>query len=199
MFPKVFVDCDGVLADFDAGYEKFFGVRPTKEADDVDWKIVDAHGSFYLDLDPMEDWRTLWLMIQPFNPTVLTGTPYSVKGAATHKRKWVAKLLGPDVPVITCKSVEKSKFCAKGDVLIDDWEKYKRLWVGKGGKFITHTSAYQSSKELMEYMKVAVDHHNKMVMSDQFTNGPDITLTNFQIIEYEHLKKMLYWIKKSNG
>ena len=31
-----------------------------------------------------------------------------------------------------------------GDILIDDWPKYKHLWEEAGGIFILHTSAAQS-------------------------------------------------------
>ena len=47
MIPQVFVDLDGVLADFDAHYEKNFGVRPDKAADNVDWSKVASVDRFY--------------------------------------------------------------------------------------------------------------------------------------------------------
>ncbi|MCL2453242.1 MAG: hypothetical protein FWD08_06305 [Alphaproteobacteria bacterium] len=46
---QVFVDMDGVLADFDAHYEAVFGVRPDKRKDDVDWGLVRAMTGFYAD------------------------------------------------------------------------------------------------------------------------------------------------------
>jgi len=33
----IFVDMDGVLADFDAHHEAVFGTRPNKTSDAVDW------------------------------------------------------------------------------------------------------------------------------------------------------------------
>ena len=39
---QVFVDMDGVLADFDAHYETHFGTRPCKKSDNVDWDAVRA-------------------------------------------------------------------------------------------------------------------------------------------------------------
>ena len=36
----IFVDMDGVLADFDQHYENVFGVLPSRVADNVDWKQV---------------------------------------------------------------------------------------------------------------------------------------------------------------
>ena len=37
---------------------------------------------------------------------------------------------------------------APGDVLIDDWEKYKSLWLDVGGVWITHRSAAETADEL---------------------------------------------------
>jgi hypothetical protein len=31
-----------------------------------------------------------------------------------------------------------------GDILIDDWEKYRDLWIAKGGVWITHRSAVET-------------------------------------------------------
>jgi hypothetical protein len=36
----LFVDMDGVLADFDAHHEAVFGVRPSKVTDNVHWAAV---------------------------------------------------------------------------------------------------------------------------------------------------------------
>ena len=39
---QIFVDMDGVLADFDTGHEIVFGIRSDKLADNVDWPAVQA-------------------------------------------------------------------------------------------------------------------------------------------------------------
>lgn len=45
---QLYVDLDGVLADFDTGYERAFGVRPDKAANNVDWTMVRRTPDFYL-------------------------------------------------------------------------------------------------------------------------------------------------------
>lgn len=137
---QLFVDMDGVLADFDAHHEAVFGYRSDKLADNVDWKAIRQSKDFYLNIPPMADLAVLWNAIKDNNPIVLTGIPSSVAEAADNKRAWIRKHLG-DVEVRCCLSREKYLHAKPGDILIDDWEKHKDLWVKAGGVWITHTSA----------------------------------------------------------
>lgn len=147
---RLFVDMDGVLADFDRGYGERFGTRPSKADDNVDWGLVRRTEGFYRDLPPMPDFEQLWAGVAHLNPTVLTGVPTSVPEALENKRAWVTKHIGPNVPMIGCKSREKCIHGHPGDVLIDDWEKYMDLWKTMGGLWITHTSAENSLARLYE-------------------------------------------------
>jgi hypothetical protein len=58
---KLFVDLDGMLADFDSHYEAIFGER--NQADNVDWAKARAVKDFYLDIPPMADMQVLWARI----------------------------------------------------------------------------------------------------------------------------------------
>jgi hypothetical protein len=145
--PRLFLDMDGVLADFDTGYEARFGMRPDKAKDDVDWKKVEAAQDFYATLPPMADLPILWDYARRFEPTVLTGIP-RIPGVYEQKRVWVQQYLGADVEVIGCRSADKADHCAPGDVLVDDWEKYRHKWVAAGGVWITHVSAVDTIKRL---------------------------------------------------
>lgn len=153
MKPQLFVDMDGVLADFDTGYEMAFGIRPSKANDSVDWSLVRRTDGFYRDLPPMPDFHELWDGIAHLKPIILTGVPSSVAEAADNKRAWVDKMLGRGQPMIACLSKEKSLHIRNpGDILIDDWEKYRSLWIERGGHWITHVSAAASVASLVEYL-----------------------------------------------
>ena len=149
---QVFVDMDGVLADFDAHHEAVFGIRSDKLLDNVDWQKVRDVPNFYAEIPPMKDMHELWSFVERLTPRpiVLTGVPYSVAEAPENKRGWVRKHLGSDVEVRCVKSKEKSLHCQPGDILIDDWDKYRPLWVAKGGRWITHTSAAGTIDQLFE-------------------------------------------------
>ena len=146
---QLFVDMDGVLADFDAHYETTFGVRPsTKE--DIDWKRVAECREFHLHIPPMADLQRLWDHIERHNPIVLTGAPLSPAEVRVNKRVWVDRHLGEHVEVRCCRASEKSLHASAGDVLIDDWEKYRDLWIAKGGVWVTHRCAEETIEILLE-------------------------------------------------
>lgn len=160
---RLFVDLDGVLADFDTHYNNIFGVLPsswrTKEFKngDVDWDAVREYKNFYAGIPPMSDMHELWRFIAPYKPIVLTGVPSSVPEASDNKRGWVAKNLGKHVEVRCCLSRNKNLHAEPGDVLIDDWEKYMDKWVAVGGIWVTHTSA----KSTIEKLKPILESSNR--------------------------------------
>ena len=125
---RLFCDMDGVLADFDAGYERVTGTKLTPrdyraEWTDVEWGDLRATApNFFRDLPPMRDAHDLWAYIARHSPTILTGVPMEVSTSGNQKVEWVSlqPWLGPQVPIICCRSREKFHHCRPGDVLIDD-------------------------------------------------------------------------------
>lgn len=154
---KLFLDLDGVLADFDGHYEQHFGVRlPRSVADPPGmWENIRRHGRFYRDMPPMSDALELWTAVAYLRPTILTGVSYAeVPEAEQHKREWLAEHLGADVPIICCKSRDKRLHGRPGDVLVDDWSLYQPLWVEMGGIFVLHTSARDSVEQVRQLWKL---------------------------------------------
>lgn len=153
--PQVYLDMDGVLADFDQHHFDVFGIRPCKTADNVDWAAVRAIPNFYLNIPPMPDMWELFVGVQKMighTPTILTGVPASVSDAPANKVGWVEKYLGAHVPVITCRSKDKFMHAKPGDVLIDDWDNYKSRWEQAGGVFIIHRNAAESLDALAKVL-----------------------------------------------
>jgi len=154
--PTLFIDMDGVLADFDAAYKAVTGWAPDKRLDNVDWREVVARPGFYANLPPMPDALILWdfaanyALVRGYNIVILTGVPSSVPEAAADKRRWVNRHIGEHVPMIACRSRDKSKHAKAGDILVDDWERYKDKWLAIGGIWITHTDAASSIAALKE-------------------------------------------------
>ena len=144
--PHIFLDCDGVLADFDTYAEAYFGMPPRQYEKQVGsgrfWKELEAKGDFYRNLPLMPDARDLVEGVRHLNPTILTGCPRG-NWAEAQKIAWAHEHF-PDIPVITCRSADKRLHAKPGDVLIDDWPQHRHRWIEMGGVFISHADAATS-------------------------------------------------------
>jgi hypothetical protein len=145
--PQLYLDMDGVLADFDKRAAEVFGMPPREFEDRYGeaefWRRLYETPDFFATFDMMPDALDLWKATEHLSPIVLTGIPRG-EWAVDQKRCWIAAKLGPDVPVIACASRNKSRHCLPGDVLVDDRPQYKDLWEAAGGTFVVHASAAQS-------------------------------------------------------
>jgi hypothetical protein len=163
---QIFLDCDGVLADFDTVAAEIFGQHPRAfeaEMGDVEfWRRLREHGSFYRSLPLMPDARELYDALAHLDPVLLTGCPEG-GWAEPQKIAWVKEHF-PEAKMITCMSKDKRMHMQPGDVLVDDYLKYRDLWIEAGGIFVHHRSAEESLRE-MAGLGVAVALNGKSIMS----------------------------------
>lgn len=150
--PRLFLDCDQVLANFDAHAEQVFGMAPeeaqAKLGSKSFWEILRAQGDFFLMLQVLPEGKRLFEAVRHLNPTILTGTPPEVPEAAAQKRVWAARHF-PGTEIICCKSEEKRMYMKPGDVLVDDWSKYRHLWEEAGGVFILNRDVDDSIRQVL--------------------------------------------------
>ncbi|MFW5801966.1 MAG: hypothetical protein ACOCVC_08015 [Spirochaeta sp.] len=153
---KLFLDLDGVLADFDHAVFALFGESPESIHPARMWSRLAKTPDFYAHLLWMEDGRILWDAVSHLQPTILTGLPRGT-WAESQKREWCARELGPEVPVITCMSRDKHLQAAETrsngltPVLVDERGSLAEKWESAGGIFIHHRSARESIEELKRY------------------------------------------------
>ena len=95
----------------------------------------------------MPDGWELWRAIEHLGPTVLTGIPRGT-WAVPQKRRWCARELGPRVRVIACPAADKHRESGPGAVLIDDSERLRGAWEGRGGTFVHHTTTERTLRRL---------------------------------------------------
>ena len=144
--PKLFLDCDGVLADFDAGVRALLGMDAkafeARHGKGAFWKQLARAGNFYATLPKMADADLLFDAVRHLRPTILTGLPMG-NWAAPQKLAWAAEHF-PGVPIITCMARDKFRHMSGADVLVDDSERHMAAWVEAGGIYILHRSARES-------------------------------------------------------
>jgi hypothetical protein len=148
--PHLFLDCDGVLADFNAGAIEFLGMTPAQFEQRFSkgefWQRLARHGDFYGALPEMADAQQLFQAVKHLKPTILTGLPLGT-WAAPQKERWAATHF-PGVPIITTMARQKHLHMERGDVLVDDRENHRHLWDKAGGIFIHHKNAADSIRQL---------------------------------------------------
>jgi hypothetical protein len=150
--PQLFLDVDGVAADFDLAGEKLFGMNP-REAEKVFgsrrfWRMLENYpGGFFRQLPVMEGFPELFEAVKHLDPIFLTGCPLG-GWAIPQKHDWRDKHF-PGTRMITCPSALKYEhMTGLGDVLVDDWAKYRTAWEERGGVFILHRSTENTLDQL---------------------------------------------------
>ncbi len=146
----IYCDLDGVLVDFDKGYEDLTGMT-TKEANakglEVFWEpIAKAGAAFWIKLKWMPDGKELWNYIKQYNPSLLSA-PSREESSRIGKRVWVKRNL-PGVKLILANASDKQNYSGENQILIDDRDKNIDQWRSKGGIGILHTSTANTIKQL---------------------------------------------------
>src|SRR4029079_12906763 len=148
--PRLFLDADGVLADFDLGARRLLRLRASgfiaKHGRGTFWKRLARARNFYGSLPEMLDARLLFDAVKHLQPTILTGLPMG-NWAAAQKVEWAAEHF-PGVPIITCMARDKHKHMHPADVLVDDREKHRAAYRAAGVIFLHHKNAKDTIRQL---------------------------------------------------
>lgn len=143
---KIYVDLDGVLADFDSSAEVQLGTDNIYKYEFIwgpekFWTEMNKDPDFFRYLGQKEDARKLWEAIEHLDPVILTALP-KTNGERVDKQKraWVGENF-PGTEVITCVTKDKPKHCNPGDILIDDRAVNRDAWMKAGGIYLVHTTA----------------------------------------------------------
>jgi hypothetical protein len=152
MTRQLFLDCDGVLADFDAGASEILGMSPRAFEERYGkrefWRRVARSTDFYARLPLMPDARTLFDAVAHLDPIILTGLPLG-NWAAPQKTRW-AEAHFPGTHIVTCMARDKYRHMKGADVLVDDRADHRDKWEAAGGIFVHHKDARSSLERLAE-------------------------------------------------
>jgi hypothetical protein len=146
---KIYCDLDGVLVDFEKGYEKLTGKNISGQHlnDHNFWKpINDAGYDFWINLEWKQDGKELWDYIKKYKPELLSA-PSRQNDSRIGKYDWVEREL-PNVHLILRSAKHKKDYASPDAVLIDDRIDNINGWREAGGIGIHHVSTKDTISEL---------------------------------------------------
>lgn len=140
---QLYLDCDGVLADFDRGAAAILAMPPRlferRHGIGAFWRALARHPDFYGSLPLMPDAMRLFEAVRHLDPIILTGLPRG-QWAAPQKVRWAAEHF-PGTRILTVMAVDKRNHAQQGDILVDDQRRHAHLWEEAGGIFVHHIDA----------------------------------------------------------
>jgi hypothetical protein len=153
---RLYLDCDGVLADFDKGATAILGLPPrayeAKHGMGRFWQKLATAPDFYFGLPLMPDAMELFDAVRHLHPVILTGLPRG-NWAADQKVRWAAQYF-PGTKIITTMARDKRDHAKEGDVLVDDQKKHAHLWEEAGGIFVHHKNAADTIEILQRWFPI---------------------------------------------
>lgn len=164
--PVLYVDMDGVLADFYGPFNKMAGVSNWSEADKSTvsqvLQQITTMKDFWSNLDVLSDVPTIMQGIKE-----ATGGDYVILSKAlagdpnvvSQKKQWISKLpLKPKQVIILPATADKGKYALQPDgtknILIDDFGYNIKKWQEAGGIAIKHKNG--RAKNTLEILKQAI-------------------------------------------
>jgi hypothetical protein len=156
---KIYVDMDGVVADFDQRFRDLAGMGPKefeeKYGKNAFWDFIDEGNNklvFWVGIPPMSDAKQLIDYVSKYNYEMLTA-PSLKKQSLMGKGLWMKnqtnKGLFPSKPKVNYRNASNKKdFAAPNHILIDDREDTINSWNAAGGIGILHTSAANTINQL---------------------------------------------------
>lgn len=153
MTRQLYLDCDGVLADFEKGATAALGMPPRafekRHGPGRFWARLARAPDFYFGLPLLDGADELFEAVRHLDPIILTGLPQG-NWAADQKVRWAAKYF-PGTRIITTPARDKRRHAREGDVLVDDQVRHAHLWEEAGGVFIHHRSVAETLHRLETY------------------------------------------------
>ena len=152
---QIFLDQDGVLADFESGLTKALGykvnLKDKKDVYDQEKRKLTSQRLF-LNLDPLPDaWKLVdYCMNSGIHTEILTSAG-TINRTLVIKDKidWIRRYVHPHWIVIpTFSGNQKAAFAHKKSVLIDDRQENIDCWIEAGGIGILHTTADDTIEQL---------------------------------------------------
>jgi len=158
---QIYCDMDGVLCDFDARFEHFYGVLPREYYGEKGTKafqeaVNKAGIDFWAKMDWMPGGKELWSIIGKYRPYILT-SPSKFEYAKEGKKMWVEANLNPQPKrILFAQTGEKHSMMTadpKNSMLIDDYWSNLAPWKALGGIAIMHKDI-DKTKDILSKFRI---------------------------------------------
>jgi|SRR5579862_7629560 len=158
----VYVDMDGVLADFAAGFQEISGMSEDAVTNEELWAAIEAYGKakFFAHLPWMAGGKEMWNFItQNFLKVKILSAlgksdatnKLTTQGKTSWLRHHLPNLHSDDIILVENKH-KKRHYSRPGDIIIDDTPVVIQEWVKKGGIGILHKTAQETMNQLKQYV-----------------------------------------------
>lgn len=158
---KIYLDLDGVLADFNQRFRDLAGMEPTefeeKYGKNAFWDFIDEGENkikFWVGIPVMDGAKELVNFSSQYDYSILTA-PSSKKQSLIGKSVWVKKYTGdlfPSKPNVIFKKAKNKHLVKpelqKTDILVDDRESTIDNWNAAGGTGILYKTPSQALSDL---------------------------------------------------
>jgi len=190
---EIYVDMDGVLADFFGEWSKLMGVNNWKEIKDIPNALakIRATDDFWLNLPVLPEAKQLLSLIKQVKGeyNICTSPLADDPNSEPHKRKWIEKNLAFFPPKNIHITHNKPQYATNSNgtpnILIDDFGKNINAWEAAGGigfKYKDHKFE-RTAKAIKQHMQEPVDENftdGKKKVQEAFDNPYPINWTNLQ-------------------
>ena len=170
--PVVYIDMDGVLADFFGGVEKLYGVQHWKELSsdnklDLKQEVINKiQGTdFFATLPEFPTADQLIAMVKKFTGGSFSILTSPLRGdhevSSKYKKLWISQHIeNPAQTIITGRKESYAKDKASGtpNILIDDRPVNIERWQGAGGYGIL----YQANRDSLNKVKKGLEEYGKI-------------------------------------
>lgn len=168
MIDTIYLDLDGVVANFEKRYKELFGMKPSevskkeKYRELYFWTHWDdfVNGKNFETLELLPDANELIEYLRNLNREGINVEILSSSGGEKHhevvvpqKKAWLQAVGIEFKPNIVCGGKAKAAFAQPSSILIDDTERLITEFNAAGGIGILHTSAYDTIKRIEQIVK----------------------------------------------
>jgi 5'(3')-deoxyribonucleotidase len=169
--PTVYLDMDGVLADFFGGIEKMYGVENWKQltndkTKDLKKEVIDriTGTDFFATLPKFQTADALIDMVKKFTGGTFSINTSPLRGdhenSGKYKKVWISNNIEKPAEIIVTGRKEtyaKDKGTGTPNILIDDRPVNIQKWHSAGGYGIL----YQANRDSLNKVKQALDQYGK--------------------------------------